>query len=181
MNINDIINAFFGGDNFDEYHGHQRQNQQQQQLPQMGSRRSAILKSAKLKEEQIKHQQEAEHQRVIEERNYKSNPNHKNYPQWDDLEKNVEDPTIRRNHPRDPFDHPFFTGRNFMSPAKGDGDSHFSSSFTSKSSSYKTLPDGTIEKIIKICDENGCRTETEIIDPNKPRGGGGGPAKSAGF
>ena len=65
------------------------------------------------------------------------------------------------------------------------GNGNFKSSFSSSSTSIKTLPDGRIEETTTIRDNNGTRTETKIHEaPSRPRhgprggGGGGSPAES---
>merc|ERR1711879_139835 len=50
---------------------------------------------------------------------------------------------------------------------------NFRSSFSSSSTSIKTLPDGRIEETTTITDNNGTRTETKIHNgPTRPRPGG---------
>ena len=63
------------------------------------------------------------------------------------------------------------------------GNGNFKSSFSSSSTSIKTLPDGRIEETTTIRDHNGTRTETKIHQSptrprHAPRGGGGSPAES---
>ena len=176
--MGDIINAFFGGGFPDDPSFQNQRNiptASHARQPKLKNRRSAILKSAKLQEERHKIEQEKqrEEQRrkalenrknVYDQQRISQNNRDRGYPQWEDLEKNVQDPTIGRGDGQrggqsnnNPFDHPFFTGS-----SGNTGNSGFSSHFTSKSSSFRTLPDGSVEKTVKICDENGCRRETTV-------------------
>jgi hypothetical protein len=174
MNMGDIINAFFGG-SFPDDPNFGKQGQVSRashaRKPVLENRRSAILKSAKIQEEQYKIEQEKqrEEQRKrslnnrrneYEQKRIAQNNTDRGFPQWEDLEKNVQDPTLGRSgrsNNGNPFDHPFFTGN-----SGNTGNSGFSSHYTSKSSSFRTLPDGSVEKTVKTCDENGCRTETTV-------------------